>query len=392
MQKRIACLDLDAFFVEAALLENPEFRGLPVVVGGIGNRGVVCSASYEARKFGITSAMPVWLAKNRCKDLRILPVPDNIGKLSRSVYQDLTEFCPVVEQASVDEFYLDFTGCDRIYRHNLDIAETIAVQLSRKYSLPSTVGIGTNKLLAKIATNLGKPRGILEVLPGHESAFLANLPIKEIPGIGKKMEPTLNSMGVFFVKDVLLLPIEAWIAAFGKTGEFIFNAAHGISTSQVVANENRPLRKGISRDSTLGEDTASRSELLSHLSRLVEKAVYQLQVEQLSCAGLTVKIKYADFITRSKSTRISRTNNEKDIFAAAVNLFSSLFSRRIRVRMVGVYLGAIQPGGITRDLWDLLLPEYKENLPEVIKIIRAKFGFDAILRSRSVTSRKGEAL
>jgi DNA polymerase-4 len=334
--------------------------------------------------------MPVWLAKNRCPDLKLLPIPDNINLLSKQVYQLLQVYCPVVEQASIDEFYLDFTGCDLIYRHNLDLAEKIANAIREKAGLPSTIGFATNKLVAKIASNLGKPSGILEIIPGAESNFLSHLPIKEIPGIGKKFEPALQGMGVHYVSDILLLPIEAWRAAFGKTGEYIFHAAKGLCENKVIPSENRPMRKGISRDTTLTEDTTSRTVLLSHLSRLTEKAVYQLQQENLTCACLTIKIKYADFVCKTRSLTILRTNNETEIFTAAVRLFSLLFQRRVKIRMLGILLGSIQSGGITPDLWDVLQPECKKNLPDVIKIIRAKFGFDSLLRSRSVIKRSFE--
>lgn len=332
--------------------------------------------------------MSVWVAKNRCPQLKLLPVPDNIGQLSETVGRILKRFCPVVEQASVDEFFLDFTGCDRIYRHNLDIAERIAATILNEINLPATIGFGTNKLVAKIASNLGKPQGILEILPGVESNFLSHLPIKEIPGIGKKMEPLLKSMGINYVSDVLRLPREAWYAAFGKTGDYIFYAARGICENQVIPSEEKPMRKGISRDVTLNEDTASLACLLSYLSRLVEKAVYQLHNDQLTTAVITVKIRYSDFVNKTKSLTIARTDRENEIFAVAVRLFNQLFQRRVRVRMIGIHLGALQSGGMIPDLWDILQPECRHQLPEVIRIIRARFGFNAILRSRSISLRK----
>ena len=391
MQKRIACLDLDAFFVEAALLEHPELRGRPVAVGGMSARAIVCSASYEARAYGVSSAMPVWLARNRCPELRLLPIPANISSLSERVHQLLQIYCPVVEQASVDEFYLDFTGCDRIYRNNLDLAEMLANVIGRETGLPSTVGFSTSKLAAKIASNLGKPRGILEIVPGAERNFLSHLPVKEIPGIGPKLQAALHSMGVDYVSEILMLPSEAWRAAFGKTGDYIFSAAQGICGSEVVASDKKPIRKGISRDTTLQEDTASISVLSSHLSRLVEKAAYQLQNEQLTCACLTVKLKYSDFVTKTRAMTIARTDREKDLYEAAVKLFTRLFQRRVKIRMIGVLLGSIQSGGITPDLWDVLQPECKKNLPDAIKIIRARFGFNSLLRMRSIVKdeRKG---
>jgi DNA polymerase-4 len=388
MLKRIACLDLDAFFVEAALLSNPDMRGRPIAVGHDSKRGIICSASYEARKFGVSSAMPIYMAKNRCPDIKILPIPENISQLSNSIRKLLTELCPVVEQASVDEFYLDFTGCDRIYPHNLSIANKIVDTIRQNSGLPSTIGFGTSKIIAKIASNLGKPKGILDVLPGHESSFLADIPVKQIPGIGEKLESILHSMGVCITRDILLIPREAWKAAFGKTGDFIFNTARGICSGEVIPDEKKPLRKGISCDTTLEENSCSRLFLVSRLSQLVEKAVYRLNNENLSCGRIGVKIKYSDFVTRTTQASINRTNLETDIFPITVKLFNRLFNRRVAIRMIGVQLGAIQTGGITPSLWNSILPEYKKNLPEVIKIIRAKFGFSAILRSRSLSSVK----
>lgn len=383
MQKRIACIDLDAFFVEAALKLRPDLRGRPVAVGGTGSRAIVCSASYEARKFGVCSAMPVWLAHNKCPEIVLLPIPDNITALSQAVRVRLNEFCPVVEQASVDEFYLDFTGCDRIYPTNLGIADQIVKAIRREPGLPATIGIGTNKLVSKIASNLGKPAGILEILPGAEAAFLSHLPISEIPGIGKKMQPLLNSMAVYYVADILTMPIDAWRAAFGKTGEYIFNSARGICEAEVIPPENKPQRKGISRDTTLPEDTSSRVLLASQLSYLVESASYQLQIEKLTCSSVSVKLRYSDFVTKTSAKTIARTSDDRKIFATATCLLNNLFQRRIKVRLVGVHLGSLQPGVSTPDLFELMLSENNCHLPDILKAIRARYGFAAILRSRS---------
>ena len=384
MRKRIACLDLDAFFVEAALLKMPQLRGCPVAVGGSSKRAVVCSASYEARKYGVSSAMPIWMARRRCHNLTVIPVPDNISELSHQANRLLVKFCPVVEKASVDEFYLDFTGCDRIYPNNLALAENIIKAFKTELNIPATIGFATSKLLSKIASNLGKPRGILEVLPGGEKAFLSALPIKEIPGIGKKTEPVLKSMGIHYVSDILALSIDVWRAAFGKLGEYIFDAASGICAAKVVPSQQKPLRKAISRDMTLQNDSSARYELLGHLSGLLESATFQLQKEKLTCASVTVKIRYSDFVTATRTSKITRTSDDQAIYPVVVRLFTGLFSRRVRVRLVGIQLGSIQAGNVTPDLWDILQPEYKQQLPEVIQIIRAKFGFYSILRSRSI--------
>lgn len=391
IKHRIACLDLDAFFVEAALKEHPELRGRPVAVGGTGSRSVICSASYEARKYGVKSAMPVWQAMNRCPQLIIIPVPENISILSKQVFSRLQLFCPVVEQASVDEFYLDFTGCDRIYPTNFAIGDLIIRELQKDPGLPSTIGFGSNKLICKIASNLGKPAGMLEIIPGNEMLFLAHLPVNEIPGIGRKMQPLLNEMAVYNISDILQLPLEAWKSAFGRTGEYIFRAAQGISDEAVIPEENKPQRKGISRDTTLSEDTASRSILSRHLSYLVEKAVYQLQSDSLTCGNVTVKLRYADFVTTTRTARINRTNDDREIFQTALRLMINLFQRRLKIRLIGVHLGSLQPGTTTPDLFESLQSEHRRHLPEILRLIRARYGFKAILRSRSAISKTGGA-
>jgi len=385
MKHRIACLDLDAFFVEAALKVKPELRGKPVAVGGTSSRSVICSASYEARKYGVRSAMPVWQAVNRCPQLVVLPVPDNISALSQHVFSRLQLFCPVVEQASVDEFYLDFTGCDRIYPTNFAIGDRIIREIQKDPGLPSTIGFGSNKLICKIASNLGKPAGMLEIVAGNEILFLSHLPINEIPGIGRKMQPLLNEMAVYHVGDILQLPLEAWKTAFGRTGEYIFRAAQGISDEMVIPAENKPRRKGISRDMTLSEDTASRCILSRHLSYLVEKAVYQLQSEQLTCGSVTIKLRYSDFVNSTRTIRINRTNDDREIYQTGLRLMMQLFQRRIKIRLIGVHLGSLQPGSTTPDLFESLQSENRRHLPEILKLIRARYGFKAILRSRSAT-------
>ncbi|MBU1105559.1 MAG: DNA polymerase IV [Candidatus Riflebacteria bacterium] len=383
MRKRIACIDLDAFFVEAALQVHPEFRGKPLAVGGTGSRGVVCSASYEARKFGVKAGMALWIARQKCPELTCLPTPDNIMSLSNAVHERLKEFCPLVEPASIDEFYLDFTGCDRIYPTNLAIAEHIVREIGRSPGLPTTIGFGTNKLISKIASSLGKPAGILEILPGEEKAFVSHLPLDEIPGIGRKTVPLLNSMGVYEVKDILRIPLDAWQAAMGKSGEYIFNCAHGIGDVRVIAAENKPLRKSISHCVTLPENTGSRSLLLNYLSHLVEKTVHKLRREQLICGCVSVRLRFSNFASDGHSVKISRTNDDRDIYQAAVALFNRTFKPGIKIRLVGVHLSDLRPGVFTHDLFDSLLPEYRRALPDVLQIIRAKYGFSSILRSRS---------
>jgi DNA polymerase IV len=385
MISRVACLDLDAFFVEAALQQKPELRGRPVAVGGTSGRGVICSASYEARVFGVRSGQATWLARQRCPQLVLLPVPPTVSELSARVREYLEQICPVVEPASIDEFYLDFTGCDRIYRHLIEIGDRVQHRLATDPGLPATIGIGTNRLIAKIASNLGKPRGILEVFPGCEERFLAPLPVAELPGVGPHLQQALQSMGVMFVGEIRLVPLEAWRAAFGRIGEYLHAAAQGLCDRPVIAPAHRALRRGISREQTLAEDTAARSVLLGLLSRLVEKAAHQVRHERVTCGGITVKLRYADFSTISRSRRLERTNGEGALYQNAVELFDRLHAKRQKVRLVVVRLDDIQQGAVTPDLFDILTPERQRQLPDLIDLIRARFGFNALVRARSLT-------
>ena len=387
---RIACLDLDAFFVEVTLKERPELRGLPLAVGGTSGRGVVCSASYEARPFGIRAGMPMWQALQKCPQLRMLPVSHEVEAFSHRVREELERLCPVVQQASVDEFYLDFTGCDRLYPRNLPLAEWICREIDTRPGLPVTIGIGTNKLIAKVASDLGKPRGICEVFPGEEARFLAPLALKRLPGIGPHLEATLQSMGLQCIGEIPTLPIDTWRAAFGHTGELLYVRAQGLCDAPVIARQGESSQKQISHETTLSEDTGCRATLLAWLSRLLEEAIDDLRHKHLTCGGLCVKLRYADFSTVTRSARVTRTISDIELFPIAAGLFERLFSRRLKVRLIGIKLEALQSGGVTPPLWQVLESERRLALPGVIEQVRDRFGTRAVLRARSIVpARRG---
>ena len=388
--RRIACLDLDAFFVEVALKHHPELRGKPLAVcGSTTGRGVVCSASYEARPFGIRAGQPVWQAKQACPGLVLVKVPGDVEECSRQVKRWLEKFCPVVEAASIDEFYLDFTGCDRLYPRNLEIADRLWRQISLDPALPTTIGIGTNKLIAKIASDLGKPRGILEVLPGAEARFLAPLPVGHLPGVGPHLRSVLGSMGLERVGEILQVPVEAWQAALGRTGEHLFHRAQGLCESPVVPSDGIDRRRQISRETTLAEDTSALDLLQRLLSRLLEEAADDLRRSHLTCGGLAVKLRYADFSTVTRSSRIERTNLDDELFRVGARLLAALFTRRLKVRLVGVRLHDLQPGGITPTLWEILDTDGRRPLPDLVDRIRARFGIHALHRARSLLPSRG---
>lgn len=392
MVKRIACLDLDAFFVEVALKERPDLRGKPVAVGGRGGRGVICSASYEARRFGVRAGMPTWLARQKCPYLHLLPVPRAVEAFSARVRERLERLCPVVEPASIDEFYLDYTGCDRLFPANLDLADRLARELAADPGLPTTIGLGTSKLVAKVASDLGKPRGVLEVFPGGERAFLAPLPVQHIPGVGPRLREALAAMGVTRVGEIVQIPLEAWQMAFGRVGEALYWRALGEGGGPVLPPAQQAHRRGVSREITLEQDTTSRERLLAWLSRLVEAAALDLRRSGLTCGGVAVKLRYADFSISTRSMRVARTNLDGPLFQAAARLFERLFTRRLKVRLIGVHLDDLQPGAPTPDLWEALTPEVRRRLPAVIDEIRARFGPTAVLRARSLFLDGGRAI
>lgn len=386
--RRIACLDLDAFFVEVALKDHPELRGRPIAVGGSPDgRGVVCSASYEARAFGVKSGMSMWHAMNRCQGLQVIGVPRTVGEFSHRVRERLKVFCPVVDSASIDEFFLDFTGCDRLYATNLEIADRLCRDIALDPALPSTIGFGTNRLIAKIASDMAKPLGILEVLPGYEQAFLAPLPLKRIPGVGPQTEETLTSLGLSRIGEIPSVPVETWRRLLGKSGSALFEHALGHCDTPVIADEGKYHQKQLSRERTLSESAESLDVLLAYVSGLSEEAAYDMRSKGLTCGGVTVKIKYDDFVTQTRARKMNRTNRDLEIFSIASVLFRQLYARRARVRLVGVRLEDLQTGGSTESLWQMLEPEARRRLPEIVDAIRDHFGFKAILRARSLTGK-----
>jgi DNA polymerase-4 len=383
--RRIACLDLDAFFVEVALQAHPELRGKPVAVGGnASGRGVICSASYEARPFRIKAGMPSWQAQQRCPQLHILPVPPIVGEVSDLVGERLRRWCPLVDTASIDEFFLDFTGCDRVYPVNLTLAENICRDVYETLQLPATIGFGTNRLIAKVASDLAKPRGILEIIPGAEGAFLAPLPLKRIPGIGPKTEELLQSLGLTRVGDISQVAPETWQVVLGRHGDSLYRHSLGLCETPVIADQQKMHQKRLSREKTLGESSISVERLHGILSRLTERAVYDLRRAGLTCGGVTVRLRYDDFVTVSRSRRLIRTNMDQDVFAVAATLLRDLFTRRLKVRLVGVALDHLMSGGMTADFWSLWSSEDRRRFPEVVDEIRSRFGFKAILRARSL--------
>lgn len=410
-------VDMDAFFVSVEEVLDPSLKGKPVVVGGRatpgGNgaitpqakntltnpkkilasapppRGVVSAASYAARKFGIHSAMPIARAKRLCPHAIFLHGSHRLySEYSAKVFEILRSYSPLVEPMSLDEAFVDLTGCGKLHGPILKTAETIRNEIREKLGLNASIGIATNKLMAKIASAYCKPNGMLWIAPGQEQKFLAPLPIKRIPGIGPKNCSRLNRMGVKSVADLSRLPLELLEETYGKWGASLYRKARGISSSAVNAETEDP--RSISRETTFATDSINPLFLESTLSYLTEKTAAQLRSNGLFAMTVTLKLRYSDFKTVTRSQTLDwPTAADHMLLKTAIKLFRKLFNRRVQVRLIGISLSSLTAHPHRQeDLFDLKNGERWDGLYQSIDRIRKKYGFHSILRAASGNARK----
>ncbi|ROL62507.1 DNA polymerase IV [Bacteroidetes/Chlorobi group bacterium ChocPot_Mid] len=340
--KTIFHLDMDAFFVSVERILDPSLQGKPVIVGGDPHgRGVVAACSYEARKFGIHSAMPIANAFRLCpKGIFLHGHHKEYVRYSNAVKNLLEEKFPIVQQASIDEFYCDFTGCQKIYGEPQEFAKKLQQEIMNKFSLPCSIGISSNKSVSKIATDLNKPMGITFVPHGKEKEFLAPLAIERIPGVGKKTFPILKARGFNTIGDLANASQDYLASILGKFGIDLWNRANGFG-SDILSLEHE--RKSISKETTFEEDIVGKTEIEVHLFKLVEKVAQLLRNENLNASTIGIKLRYSDFstITRAKTIK-EPTNDDKIIYQTAVNLFRAVYTRRVGVRLIGIHLSKLE--------------------------------------------------
>lgn len=375
----IGCLDLDAFYVAVERKHDPSLCGRPVIVGGHPHgRGVVCSASYEARSFGIRSGMASSAAYRLCPNAVFLrPKFEAYEDCSRQVREILERYAPVVQQASVDEFFFSFDGCERLYRGDVFSAAGTVRKEIRDLGVTASIGMGGSKPLAKVASNLAKPDGQLLVFPGEEARFLSSFRMDVIPGIGPCMQKKMSNLGLHTVEDLQRIPVEYLRAAFGKTGESIHEKSMGRG-SAVFSGPS--VQKRISSEHTLREDTTDRNFLLDILFWLTEKVIFRMRKEGLSCRTVTVKLRYADFTTVTRSATLRRQADGYGALRAAVeNLFPGLYSRRVRVRLLGVAVGSLQRGRQYS-----MMNHKEEKLGDLVDELRRKHGLKALSLGKMV--------
>ncbi len=377
-QRYIAHLDLDSFFVSVKVLNNPQLKGKPIIVGGSKDRGVVSTCSYEARKFGVHSAMPMKKAMELCPDaILVHGTRGEYSRFSRWVTDIIAAKAPLFEKASIDEFYVDLTGMDKFfdpYQWTIDLR----AEIIDKTQLPISFGLATNKMVAKIATDMAKPNGYLFVRPGMEQAFLASLPVNKFSGVGDVTHKVLNEMGIKTIGDILGIPLTTLEKKLGKWGVDLYNKARGIHNGQV---NNYHEAKSISTESTFEENTSDMNFLLKELVRMTERVGFELRREEKLTGCVAVKIRYANFETTTKQATINFTFSDDELIVAAMQLFHQLYKSEKPVRLLGVRLSEISSHSLQGSLFDS--PEKKVNLYKAIDDVKNKYGRGALKRARS---------
>jgi len=371
-------VDMDAFFVSVELLERPELRGKPVVVGGRPDqRGVVSAASYEARKFGIHSAMPLRTAGKLCPHAVFLDGHHaKYSEWSDRIASILARFSPVVEMVSVDEAYLDFAGTERMHGPPLAATDKLLRTITRETGLPCSGGLATTRLTAKVASDQGKPRGLVWVAPGQEAKFLSPLPVRKIPGIGEVTERALRALGINTVAQLAEFSAEKLEKIFGQWGTALYRKARGGDSYEFIVDAEP---KSISHNHTFGEDTSDVETLLSMLSLLSQKTCKRLREAGLAARTLTLTIRYAGFDTYTRSrTTPEPVHLDADIQRVFRALFEEHRNKKRKIRLLGTALSNFTHGGEQLALLDAARREKLEKLTEAADKLRDRFGFGKI--------------
>lgn len=349
MNKAIVHIDLDTFFVSCERLEDSRLVGKPIMIGGTSDRGVVASCSYEARRFGVHSAMPMKLARQLCPEAIIIRGNSSTyTKYSHMVTEIIQEKSPLFEKSSIDEFYIDMTGMDK-YFGCMQYATELRHKIIRETGLPISFGLSVNKTVSKVATGEAKPNNQLQIDYGEEKAFLAPLSVRKIPMVGQKTFQSLSQLGIKKIKTIQEMPIELMYNAFGKNGKVIWHKANGVDHTPIKPFHER---KSISTERTFDKDTIDVEKLKTLISAMAENLAFQLRRGQKLTCTVTVKIRYADFQTQSMQCKIPYTSADHKLIPTCMELFKKLYNRRLRVRLIGVRFGDLVHGNYQIDLFE----------------------------------------
>lgn len=377
LQRTIFHIDLDAFFVTVEQVLDPSLAGKPVIVGGRpGSRGVVASASYEARAFGVRAAMPLMRARVLCPEAVFLTGHYSKYREYSDVFMSiLSDYSPVIESGGLDEAYLDVTGCE-----NFGSWQTLAVKIKQRVKqesgLIASVGIAPCKVVAKVASDLSKPDGLIEILSGQERRFLSPLAVSKLPGVGKKTAAVLRSMGIVTIGQLADMPGRLFLDRFGEGMLWLQQHARGIDDSPVEA---RGEAKSISREITFEKDTSDTRLLTATLRYFAEKLGAELRESEKQARTIGLKLRYADFdtVNRQLSSRLP-TDMDDDIFQSGVHLLETALARKGRpVRLIGLEVSNLVAGEKQLSLFNAVTKK-KEKVDRAVDLIRNKYGFDAI--------------
>jgi DNA polymerase-4 len=374
---------MDAFFVAVECKNNKKLLGKPLIIGGSSRRGVVAACSYETRKFGVHSAMPMYLALQLCPDAKVISGDmESYSKASHEVTEIIAERAPSFEKASIDEFYIDASGMDR-YFGAFKWAVELQQKITRESWLPISLAMSVNKLVSKVATAEFKPKAQAHIPAGEEKDFLGPLPIEKIPMVGKQTASFLYDMGVRTVQTLREMPVQFLVSAFGKNGLSLWNKAHGVDTSPVVPYSEQ---KSISTECTFDSDTIDVKKLKTILIAMVEKIAFNLREQKKLASCITVKIRYANFDTETKQVQIPYTSSDHVLLRIVQELFDKLYQRRMLIRLVGVRLSGLVHGNHQISLFDDTAESI--NLYQAIDHIKNRHGIEKIIRANTIDVNK----
>lgn len=376
IKRSIAHMDLDSFFVSCARLVDSDLNGKPVIIGGSSDRGVVSTCSYEARKFGVHSAMPMKTAKRLCPEALIVKGDMHLySKLSNAVTDIISESAPLYQKASIDEFYLDLTGMDTYY-NSWEIAKKIRRRIISETGLPISFGLSENKTVSKIATGEAKPNNELYIPYGKEKSFLAPLSIDKIPMVGKKTFQTLTQMGISTIADIQNYPRNEFEYRFGKYGGKLWNKANGIDPSPVSPYSER---KSISTERTFEEDTNNLEQLRTYLVGMTDKLSFLLRQKKKITGNVAIKIRYDDFSTFTMQQQISYSAADHKLLPPILELFNKVYSPERKVRLIGIRLSHLINSGQQFELFENA--DKLQSFYDAIDKVKERFGNKAIGRA-----------
>lgn len=372
MERAIVHMDLDAFFVSCERLNNDKLKGIPVIIGG-GDRGVVSSCSYEARFYGVRSAMPIKMALRLCPEAKVIKGDmEMYSKLSHAVTEVIEEKAPVVEKASIDEHYLDISGMDKFFGA-YKWTEELAQSITQHTGLPISFALSVNKTVAKIGTGEAKPKGKKEIQQAMVQPFLNPLSIKKIPMLGDSTFQLLSRIGIRQIHTLAEMPVEVLQQMIGKNGIELWKKANGIDHSLV---EPYTERKSVSTEHTFGQDTIDIAKLRALITGMVEKLAYQLRQEEWLASTVVLKIRYSNFDTETKQSRISYTSADHTLSRIVMELFDKLYNRRMRIRLIGVRFTNLVRGNLQINIFEDT--QEMVSLYQAMDRIKNRFGYDKV--------------